>query len=164
MPKPFPGYRLHKPSGQAVVTLNAKDFYLGAWNSPVSRAEYDRLIVEWVSNGRQCTTVVGCGALSVAELLVAYLNFAKEYYSCEGKPTSEYVCMKDAIKPVRALYARVFVADFGPLALKAVRQRMIDHGLCRKHVNQRINRVRRVFKWGVENELIPPWSYTVYKP
>ena len=39
-----PSYRRHKPTGQAVVTLNGKDHYLGKWNSKVSRVEYDRLI------------------------------------------------------------------------------------------------------------------------
>ncbi|HEX3659751.1 MAG TPA: site-specific integrase [Pirellulales bacterium] len=155
MPTTFPSYRLHKPSSQAVVTLNGHDFYLGPWKSAASRLEYDRLIAEWVSNGRQLPSVVACGALSVAELLVAYLRFAKEYYSCDGRPTSEYTSMKDAIRPVRDLYARIAVQDFGPLALKAVRQRMVDRGLSRRHINQRINRVRRVFKWGVENELVP---------
>jgi integrase len=48
------------------------------------------------------------------------------------------------------------VGQIGPLALKAVRQTMIDHDLCRRHINQRINRIRRVFKWGVENEIVPP--------
>jgi hypothetical protein len=41
-----PSYRLHKPSGQAVVTLDSRDFYLGKYGSPESRAEYDRLISE----------------------------------------------------------------------------------------------------------------------
>jgi hypothetical protein len=30
----IPSYRLHKPSGQAVVTINGKDIYLGRFNSP----------------------------------------------------------------------------------------------------------------------------------
>ena len=34
-----PSYRRHKPSGQAVVTLSGKDFYLGPWNTRVSRAD-----------------------------------------------------------------------------------------------------------------------------
>ena len=41
----IPKYRLHKASGQAVVTLRGKDYYLGPHGSPESRAEYDRLIV-----------------------------------------------------------------------------------------------------------------------
>ena len=33
----LPAYRHHKASGQAVVTLNARDIYLGKHNSPESR-------------------------------------------------------------------------------------------------------------------------------
>jgi hypothetical protein len=40
-----PSYRLHKPTGQAVVTLNCQDRYLGRYGTPESRAEYDRLLV-----------------------------------------------------------------------------------------------------------------------
>ncbi len=32
-PSRVPSYRRHKPSGQAVVTLNGKDIYLGKWNT-----------------------------------------------------------------------------------------------------------------------------------
>ena len=34
-----PSYRPHKPTGQAVVTLNGRDFYLGRFGSPESRTE-----------------------------------------------------------------------------------------------------------------------------
>ena len=36
-----PSYRHHKPTGQAVVTLNGHDVYLGKWETKDSRAEYD---------------------------------------------------------------------------------------------------------------------------
>lgn len=48
----LPTYRLHKPSGRAVVALDGHDFYLGRHGSPTSLAEYDRLIGEWLANGR----------------------------------------------------------------------------------------------------------------
>ena len=32
--------------------------------------------------------------------------------------------------------------------------------LCRKVINRRIGRIRRVFKWGAENELVPPTILT----
>src|SRR5262249_635585 len=41
-------------------------------------------------------------------------------------------------------------------ALKAVRNEMIATGLARGVINQRIGRIRRVFRWAVENELVPP--------
>ena len=46
-----PSYRRHKPSGQAVVTLNGRDIYLGKWDTKASRTEYDRLIGEWLAVG-----------------------------------------------------------------------------------------------------------------
>lgn len=63
--------------------------------------------------------------------------------------------MKQAAKPLSESYSRTRVVEFGPLALTAVRQPWVDHGLCRTHINMRINRIRRIFKWGVENELVP---------
>src|SRR4051812_47820333 len=42
--RPIPSYRLHRPSGQAVVTIDGKDQYLGKHDSPESHAEYDRRI------------------------------------------------------------------------------------------------------------------------
>jgi hypothetical protein len=61
-----PSYRRHKPTGQAVVTLNGRDIYLGKFNSTVSRAEYDRLIGEWLAAGR-CLPRPETG-LTIAEL------------------------------------------------------------------------------------------------
>jgi hypothetical protein len=49
----IPSYRRHKASGQAVVTLNGVDHYLGPWNTHQSRAEYDRVLHEWLARGRQ---------------------------------------------------------------------------------------------------------------
>ena len=46
--KRTPSYRLHKPSGQAVVRLSGHDHYLGPHNSDLSRREYDRVIAEWL--------------------------------------------------------------------------------------------------------------------
>src|SRR4051812_17068228 len=71
-----PSYRLHRPSGQAVVTLDSRDIYLGRYNSPESRAEYDRLIAEWLTNGRRLpgpTSESGTD-LTINELLLAYLR------------------------------------------------------------------------------------------
>src|SRR5689334_14525758 len=101
MPRSIPSYRLHRPSGQAVVTLSGKDFYLGPWKTEASRLEYDRLIAEWVGNGRVLPSDSAITrAITNAELLNAYLEFAEGYYSRDGQPTSEYTAMKDAVRPV----------------------------------------------------------------
>jgi hypothetical protein len=152
----IPSYRYHSASGQAVVTLDYRDHYLGSFGSPESRARYEQLVAEWLANGRRMSSPAKAGLITVTELLAAYLAFAESYYNRNGETTSEYVAVRDALKPVRGLYGLTVVRDFGPLSLKAVREQMIAAGLARKHINQRINRVRRCFKWGVENELVPP--------
>ena len=53
-----PEYRLHKRTGEAVVTLplgngQRKDVYLGKLGSEESKAEYNRVIAEWAANDRQ---------------------------------------------------------------------------------------------------------------
>ncbi|MDG3004259.1 tyrosine-type recombinase/integrase [Paludisphaera mucosa] len=54
-------------------------------------------------------------------------------------------------------------ADFGPLALKAVRQATIELGICRKEVNKRIRHIVRMFRWAVENELVAPTVHAALK-
>ena len=73
-----------------------------------------------------------------------------------GKPTSEPVNIRLAHRPLRQLYGDTLARDFGPLALKAVRQTMIDSGLCRSEVNKRVRHVVRASKWAVSEEIVPP--------
>jgi hypothetical protein len=41
-----PTYRKHRASGQAVVTIDGRCFYLGPWKTKSSKIEYDRIIGE----------------------------------------------------------------------------------------------------------------------
>jgi hypothetical protein len=68
-----PAYLRHKPTGQAVVTLNGKDRFLGKWNTIASRAEYDRLFGEWLAGGRHLPQPET--DLIVAELATRYLTY-----------------------------------------------------------------------------------------
>jgi integrase len=150
-----PKYRRHRASGQAVVTIAGKDHYLGPWKSKASLAEYDRLIAEWLVNGRHAPGADQDG-LTVTELLARYWRFAKGYYRKDGQPTSELDEYKQSLRPLRRLYGHTPAGDYGPLALKAVRQTMIDAGLSRGVVNHRIRRIKRFFKWAASEELVPP--------
>ncbi len=79
------------------------------------------------------------------ELLVAYWDHVRVYYVKDGKPTSEPDTIRQALKPVRELYGNTQVGDFSPLALKAVRQAMMDRNRCRSYINKQVNRVRKMF-------------------
>lgn len=157
-----PSYRLHRCSGQAIVTLNGRDHYLGVYGSPASHAAYQRLVGEWLIKGTppmpRDPTEAGAvrGDFRINELLVAYLEFAASYYVKNGGPTGELANMKDAVKPLQMLYETLPASQFGPNALCAIREQMIQTGLSRRVVNARINRVRRIFKWGVAHELVDP--------
>ena len=163
----IPSYCLHKASGRAVVRINGQDHYLGVYGSPASHEKYERLIAAWRQQ-RQKTGLrpagprrPGLDRLSVKELLLRYMAFAKTYYvDTQGNPTQELANMKYALRPVRKLFGDVPVEDFGPLDLKTVRQHMIDEAdLSRGVINHRINRIRRVFKWAVSEALAPQGAY-----
>jgi integrase len=154
----LPKYRKHRATGQAVVTLSGRDHYLGKHGTAASRSEYDRLIAEWLANGRQ--QLAGNQAdLSVAELLTRYLRHAKSYYRKDGKQTSEYGGIKASIRPLKELYARTDAAAFGPLGLKAVRGRLVEAGWARGTINQAIGRIKRMFRWAVSEQLVPEGVY-----
>src|SRR3954447_4951058 len=131
----LPSYRLHKPSGRAVVTLGGRDHYLGIWNSPESRDEYDRLIAEWLAAGRARPGVPersGPAEPTIGEVILAFCKHAATHYrGADGAPTQELQNVKDALKPLRRLYARTPARSFGPLALRAVRDEMVKSGLAR---------------------------------
>jgi hypothetical protein len=97
--------------------------------------------------------------------LLAYLEHAGQHYrGPDGSSTDEHRHIKSAIRYVRELYGEIPAADFGPLALKAVRQKFVQQNWCRKTANARVEWVRRVFKWAVAEELIPPTVYQAHAP
>lgn len=156
-----PKYRCHKASGKAVATVNGRDHYLGAYGSPESHQAYQRLVAAWSrqeeANPTQAAMKkIDITDLRICELLVRYFEFADSYYRKNGQPTGEVTNIREATRVVVARYGELRIADFGPTCLKAVREDMINKDLSRKVINARINRIRRVLKWGVENELVEP--------
>ena len=150
----IPKYRKHRASGQAVCTICGKDYYLGPHGTNASKIEYDRLIAEWLANNRQ--SLGNDGEITVSELIVHFWHDAKKLYVKNGQPTGEQSALKLALKPVKELYGKQPAIDFGPLALEAVRNRMVSNGWSRGNINRSIDRVRRLFRWGVRKQLIPP--------
>ena len=104
-----PSYRRHKPSGQAVVTLSGRDVYLGKWNTKASRAEYDRLIAEWLASGR-CLPEAQGGA-TVAELALAYWRYAQGYYRKDGEPNGSIDRIRVAVRTLRQTYGPTLARD-----------------------------------------------------
>src|SRR5262249_15646240 len=125
-----PSYRLHKPTGQAVVTVpgtdgNRHDCYLGVYGSDESREAYARAGAELELPAPPPAT--SPSTFTVAELMLRFLDHAEQYYCRpDGSQTSEVKEYKRTIKAVRTLYGSLPVAGFTPLKLETVRQAMVD--------------------------------------
>ncbi len=165
-PTRLPEMRLHKPSGQARVRYKGKEHWLGRFGTREAAQRFAELLGEIVTGStpsKPRTRSLGrssppaAPALSVNELAVAFLEHARQHYRHpDGKPTSEIDCILSAIGPLTRLYGMTAVEVFGPTALKAVRQSMVETGWSRGVINAAIGRIRRVFRWGVESELVEP--------
>lgn len=154
----LPGYLYHASSGRARVRVNGEYVYIsGKYGSPESRQKYGELIAEMASGVEVDPLESGDedAPLTVNELILGYIRFAEGYYVKNGRQTDEVGCIKSALKPLRELYGYSAAEDLGPKRLKVVRQMMVDSGKkCRRFINQSIGRIRRCFRWAVENELI----------
>jgi integrase len=144
----------HKATGQGYVTLNGREHYLGRFGSAEAEAKYEELIARWLAHGRRLPEPDA--TLTVNEVLLAYDCFAETHYKPNGgKPSTELECVRDALRIVKTLFGRTPAAAFGPKRLKAVRAKMLERGWCRGYVNHQVDRVRRVFKWAVAEEMVP---------
>jgi integrase len=168
-----PKYRHHKSSGQAYVVLDGKDVWLGEHGSKASRNKYHTVLSEWIARDRQGapSPVTPDGGPTVSMVLAAFLKHAATYYaSPDGTPSAELNHFRRAMRLLKRLYGATPAAEFGPLKLKAARVQMLQPrtetdpitgrtterpGWARTYANHQVNRVRAIFKWAVENEMIP---------
>ncbi|WP_406694429.1 hypothetical protein V5E97_25470 [Singulisphaera sp. Ch08] len=105
--------------------------------------------------GRPSTDPAASPGPSINELVLAYLRHAEEYYRrTDCTPTGEQDQIRFALRPLRRLYGSTPARDFSPKGLKLVSQVMIDSGLCRRTINERIGRILCAFRFAVENELL----------
>lgn len=177
-----PSYRLHRPSGRAVVTLNGRDIGLGKYDSAESKAKYKKLIGAWLLRGKLAVTEAdaAAGFVTVLQVTAGYLEHAKDYYP-RGIPPRVITAIKWLVDE----YGDLSALEFGPLKLKSLRENMIrskcmlnisrrskggvpvedqkfralSRTLCRSYINALINKVQKVFKWAASVELVPGSIY-----
>jgi len=156
---PVPSYRHHKQSGQAIVTLNVngvrKDMLLGVYDSPESKEEYRRVLTN-LEAGRYAAAAAPAD-LTVNELCARFWKHAQEYYrpGPDEKEASELIDFRYAIREFRGYAGDMPAREFGPIAYKALRERMVKKGWARPTINRQCGRVKRIVRWAVENELLP---------
>src|SRR5258706_10832086 len=143
MPRPRVIPRYRKKGNTAVVTLpcslpgSRRQVWLGTWQSPESKREYPRITAEWQAAGER--QLQAPADLTINEMMAAFLRHARIHYvRADGSQTGEATNYKNSTKPLVDLYGDTAAARFGPLALQAVRRRMIDIGWGRSSINPKV--------------------------
>jgi hypothetical protein len=81
-PRSIPSYRRHKASRQGIVTLadglgGRRDVLLGKYKTKASQAQYERVIAEWLANGRRLATpTADAPTLTMNELMLRFMEHA----------------------------------------------------------------------------------------
>jgi len=169
MPRPagtnIPSYRLHRRSGQAIVTLvdrstrRRRDFLLGRFDSPESRVRYDQLIAAWQARGHRLPSdprvVTDAAGISVRALCQGYEAYIEPLIS-----PSHFKSIRNTLRGLKAAFGDTSAATFGPRKLKQLREGMAHRGLARKTINKRVRLIVSAFEWSVSEEMI---SETIHR-
>ena len=124
--KQLPKYCRHRPSGRAYVRIEGKMYYLGKYGSEASKREYDRIIAEFVANGRQAFK--DPDGVRIDVLVASYISYIeKEVDFSESRKRSIVI----TLRRLNELYGTQPASSFSTAALKAFRQRLVDEDLGR---------------------------------
>ncbi len=136
-------------SGRAYTRFKGKCTYFGKFGTEAAQQRFQ----QWLAD----MDLVEDKFRHVSLLLLAakFMDHADVHYRKNGVPTGEANNIRLAMRTACTMYGNSRVSEFGPKRLKAVRNQMIQDGLCRNTVNARIRRIRHVFKWGVSEQLVP---------
>lgn len=155
-PPDVPPYKLHKVTQQGYAIFDGRRKYFGRHELPKSLAKYDQYVAEWLAAGRRVP--VKASELTIVELVNAF----RRHCEADALDKRGLAVHKSAWTAVVELYSETPAAEFGPLKLKAVRERLIVAGKrprSRQYVNKMVKSVRTIFKRSVGEELVPVAVY-----
>jgi integrase len=148
--KQLPKYCLHKGTGRAFVRIEGKTYYLGKHGTAASRREYDRVIAEFIANGRQ--GFLDPDEILVEQLIIRFLDMAEVERNYSAGRMAKIVRI---LRHVDSLYGKEPVTSFTPVALKTIRRQYLDRNICRDTINSYMQIIKAVFDWGCEEEVVP---------
>lgn len=144
----LPKYRKHS-SGLGFVEWRGQRHYFkgSSYGSPASKKAYNNFVRDVVL-ADQTPNLINA-RLTVFQLLDAYV---KALITKGRKSEAGY--FSGIFELVVAHAKNLPIEEFGPLKLKAIRAGMVDLGWSRSYINEQVQRLRRVIKWGVANEKV----------
>ncbi|MEM9913484.1 MAG: site-specific integrase [Planctomycetota bacterium] len=128
----------------------------------VGKREAERLYTEFADQWYNDRTVRnkdedGPSEIAVKELYERYKAYAEREYKTQGGGRSNHAVNMDyAFREMVAVCGHKLVSQVLASDLRQARERMLDRDLSRGTINERVNRIRHVFKWGVGHDLVPP--------
>lgn len=123
----------------------------------VTKGEAERRYEEWLASWVVDERVKNPGraGLTLQDLAERYQVHAEQYYRrADGTPTREASNIAYAVAHVTEAMGDELASEFTPGKLKAVRKKMIAAGLARTTINDRVKKVRGMFKWAASEELV----------
>lgn len=148
----IPKYRRHTVRNLGFVEWQGKRTYLpGAWNSTASRDAYLKFLQ--TNCGEVPGDVAPARVFLVAHLVQRFLTHAKAVYGYGKRGT--FANLYHALTPFAEKHGGFQVAEYSPLKLKAYRTGLVEAKQARSYINDQVRRIRKAFRWGVSEELVP---------
>lgn len=149
-------------SGQARVKWAGEVHYLGKFGTTESYAKFGELMQKITASltikaTEQPVSKLRKKTLTINQLCDAFRERNKSYYATNR---DERVLIGYSHQPLITLYGPTLANEFGPLAFQKVRELMATLGKrdtwSRGYINSQCNRIKRMFRWAVSQELIKP--------
>ena len=156
----LPKFRRHKAKNRAYFRFRNRQHYCGTWGPPKAEATYRRKLAEIVlpTLGLGQTTPPEAPAIPPAELLVEdlaadYMEYVERRYA---PPSKQPESIWYAVRALLELYGPTRITDFRLRALQTYLRAIVTTGLSRTTANGRLICVRRMFLWGVGQDMVCP--------
>ena len=144
----------HKGRDLAYVRLpvSRRFIYFGPWDADSTREAYEKWAKEFVE--KRGYVEPKTDRVTLSRLFAQYILWAESYYVKNGKQTSHVGRVRMAIRRPNDLHRKTWADDFGPNALRTVRESWIRQGLARRTVNDYTATLKHAFRWAVSREMI----------
>jgi integrase len=156
----IPRYCRHKSTDRGYARFEGGDgpqtYFPGPYGSPESRAAYDAAVAEWLRTGRVRRVQPG-EVVTAADLILAFWRHVDRegHYRKGGRDTSEKPNLRAAFRVLADESADRPTAEFGVDDMNALRKIMVAKGWTEGTVKNHLQRVRSLFEWGKDHNLVP---------
>jgi len=142
--------KLCRDRKSAISWYNGERIYHGVWGSPDADKSYRRFIAAVLESPDLPPRMGKDSDVLVSELAAGFLGGIE---SRVEKTT--FTMFTLAVGYLVELYGELAVNEFSPKKLKIVRNQMVVAGtLCRNQINRYTGFIKRIFAWGVEEEVV----------